>query len=75
MYCHLQNGCPLILFSSPKHVGLCYFRSGVKIKCVFILFFARLFVTLPLSHVDCTLMGVDGQGDKTYIKAFTTLWF
>jgi hypothetical protein len=48
---------------------------GSKNKSKLILYFSRLFVTLSLSHADCALYGRGWAGDKTYIKAFTTLWF
>ena len=48
---------------------------GSKNKTYFILYFSCLFVTLSLSHADCALYGRGWVGDKTYIKAFTTLWF
>ena len=33
------------------------------------------FLIFAKSHADCALYGRGWVGDKTYIKAFTTLWF
>ena len=52
--------------------GLRYSRSDFL---KFIWKIAHLIVPLSLSCAENALCGMGGQWDKTYIKAFTTLWF